>query len=282
MRKIHWLLTVGAVLCVGGCTQIGQRQVAQKPETHAGEAKPTAPAKKILFYSQSFGFRHSVVNRPLTGEMAHAEKVFKEIATKAGYDVFFSQDHNDLTGDQYKQYDAIVFYTSGNPLISREPLMKWIRDGGAFIGIHSATDSFRGEDKGIPGWPEYVKMIGAAFETHHAQRVATLKIDVTDHPATKMLEQGWKLQDEYYLFGDSFSTESSRLLVSVDTQKTSEDDLKAMGMKPGSVVPIAWTRTEGKGKVFYTSLGHREDVWTNPAYQKHLLGGIAWALGLEK
>ncbi len=261
MRKIYWLLTVGAVLCVGGSSICLAQENNKK--------------KKILFYSQSFGFRHSVVQRPLTGEMAHAEKVFKEIATKAGYEVFFSQDFHDLDGDQYRQYDAIVFYTSGNPPINRENLMKFVRGGGAFIGIHAATDSYK-------DWPEYVKMIGAAFQIHHAQRVATLKIDVPDHPATKMLEQGWKLQDEYYLFGDSFSTENSRLLISVDTQKTSEADLKAMGMKPGSLVPVAWTRTEGKGRVFYTSLGHREDVWTNPAYQKHLLGGIAWALGLEK
>jgi uncharacterized protein len=262
MRKIHWLLTVGAVLFVGGSLVcLAQNEGGKK--------------KKILFYSQSFGFRHSVVQRPLTGEMAHAEKIFKEIATKAGYEVFISQDHNDLNGDQYKQYDAVVFYTSGNPPISRENLMKYVREGGAFIGIHAATDTYK-------DWPEYVKMIGASFQGHHQQRVATLKIDVPDHPATKMLEQGWKLQDEYYLFGDTFSTENSRMLLSVDTEKTSEADLKAMGMKPGSVVPIAWTRTEGKGKVFYTSLGHREDVWTNPAYQKHLLGGIAWAMGNEK
>ncbi len=262
MRKLHWMLIAGLTLAVGGTwVCLAQSEGGKK--------------KKILFYSQSFGFRHSVVQRPLTGEMAHAEKIFKEIATKAGYEVFISQDHNDLKEDQYKQYDAVVTYTSGNPPINRENLMKFVREGGAFVGIHASTDTFK-------DWPDYVKMIGAAFKGHHAQRVATLKIDVPDHPATKMLEQGWKLQDEYYLFGDTFSPESSRMLVSIDTQKTSEDDLKAMGMKPGSVVPIAWTRTEGKGKVFYTSLGHREDVWTNPAYQKHLLGGIAWALGLEK
>jgi type 1 glutamine amidotransferase len=269
MRKIHWLLTVGVVLCVGGSLIcLAQNEGGKK--------------KKILFFSQSFGFRHSVVDRPLTGEMAHAEKIFKEIATKAGYEVSFSQDFHDLDGDQCKNYDAIVFYTSGNPFINRDALLKWVKGGGAFIGIHSATDSYRMTEHGVPGWPEYVKMIGAAFQGHHQQRVATLKIDVPDHPATKMLKQGWKLQDEYYLFGDTFSPESSRMLISVDTEKTPKADLEAMGMKPGSVVPVSWTRTEGKGKVFYTSLGHREDVWTNPDYQQHLLGGIAWAMGVEK
>ena len=59
-------------------------------------------------------------------------------------------------------------------------------------------------------------------------------------------------------------------------------DVRNLKVKKGEDAPVAWTRTEGRGKVFYTSLGHREDVWTNPVWQKHLLGGIAWALGQEK
>jgi type 1 glutamine amidotransferase len=54
-----------------------------------------------------------------------------------------------------------------------------------------------------------------------------------------------------------------------------------MQLKKGEFAPVSWTNTEGKGRVFYTSLGHREDVWTNPVYQQHLLGGIAWALGQD-
>ena len=70
-------------------------------------------------------------------------------------------------------------------------------------------------------------------------------------------------------------------MLSIDTNNMSEEALKAIQVKKGEDAPVAWTRTEGKGKVFYTSLGHREDVWTNPVYQKHVLGGIAWALGME-
>ena len=268
MKKVHWLLTVGVLGCVGGallCLAEG----------------PKADKKKILFYSQSFGFRHSVVARPLTGELSHAEKIFKEVATKAGYEVFLSQDHNDLKGDQFKKYDAIVFYTSGNPLINRENLMKWLKDGGALIGIHAATDSFRMKDDYTEGFPEYIQAIGGSFRGHKSQRAATLKIEVTDHPATTMLAQSWKLKDEYYLFADC-SRDNVRMLISVDTEKTSADDLKAMGMKPDGDYGIAWTNTVDKGRVFYTALGHREDVWTNELFQKHLLGGVAWTLGKDK
>jgi len=237
--------------------------------------------KKILFYSQSFGFRHSVVARPLTGELSHAEKVFKEIATKAGYEVYLSQDFNDLSKKQCNTYDAIVSYTSGNPFINRGEILNWLRNGGAFIGIHAATDSFRGDQKkdgaNIKVWPEYIKFIGAAFAGHGKQQPTTMNIEVPDHPATKMLSQGWTVLDEIYLFS-KYSRDNVKVLISVDTEKTGKEKLKPMNMKPGGDYPIAWINTEGKGRVFYTSLGHREDVWTNPLYQQHLLGGIAWAL----
>lgn len=246
--------------------------------------------KKILFYSQSFGYRHGVVTRPLTGELSHAEKVLKEIGGKAGYEIYVSQDFNDLR--DLKQYDAIVFYTTGNPLIDRNGLLKWLRDGGALIGIHTATDTFHdtmqadvpmeGDTKAklvIPDWPEYTHIIGGAFKTHgrHHEPVP-IKIEDPKSPATDMLPSNWKIGDEIYQF-NRFSRDNVHVLLSVDTSKMEDSNLKGHNMKKGEDYPVAWTRTEGKGRIFYTSLGHREDVWTNPLWQKHLLGGIAWALG---
>lgn len=250
--------------------------------------KPAEGKKKVLFYSQSFGFRHSVVARPKSGELSHAEKVLKEIGEKAGYQIDVTQDFNDMKS--LKDYDALVIYTTGNPLIDRDKFLEWLRNGGAIIGIHTATDSFHHAlsaevpmDKGqkakceVPDWPEYVRIIGAAFKTHGAQAATKMKIDDPNHPATKMLEAGWTLQDEIYQF-DRFNKDT-HLLVSVDTANMDDDTLKKLKMEKGGFYPVAWTHTEGKGRVFYTSLGHREDVWTNPVYQQHLLGGMAWALG---
>ncbi len=245
--------------------------------------KPKDGKKKVLFYSESAGFRHGPVVRPLTGEMAHAEKVFKEMATKAGYEVEFSQCYHDLVNKKcYEQYDAIVFYTSGNPNISRKDMLEWLKNGGAFIGIHSATDSFRGDvgvaDGGMTkGWPEYIEFIGAAFTTHGKQdpNGVTIKIEDANHPATRMLDKEWVLVDEIY-HHNRFSRDKIHVLMSIDKSKT---NLEPQAMKPDGDYPLAWTNTCGKGRVFYTALGHREDVWTNPTFQEHLLGGIAWALG---
>jgi type 1 glutamine amidotransferase len=129
----------------------------------------------------------------------------------------------------------------------------------------------------IPDWPEYVRIMGAAFRTHGSQAAAIMKIHDRNHPATKMLEEGWTIHDEMYLF--ERYNKDVHLLVSMDTEKMDAETLEKLKLKKGEFAPVAWTNTEGKGRVFYTSLGHREDVWTNPVYQQHLLGGIAWALG---
>lgn len=229
--------------------------------------------KKVLLYSQSFGFRHSCVTRPLSGELSHGEKVFKEMATKAGLEVYFSQDFNDLRGDgDFNRFDAIVFYTSGAPPINREALMKWLRSGRAFVGIHCATDTFC-------DWPDYTRMINGCFKTHGPNdQPVTLRIEDAHHPSTAGLGKEWVISDEIYHFRDgSFVRDNCHLLTSVDTEKT---NLEPQKMDKDKEYPVSWHREEGKGRVFYTSLGHREDVWTNPKWQQHVMGGLKWALGL--
>lgn len=273
MRIGIGLLVVGAAALVGGSIH----------GLAAGQDAPAGGKKKILFFTPSFGFRHDVVRRPTTGEMAFAEKALKEIAGKAGYEVSVSQDFHDLEDPRaFKQYDALVFYTTGNPPISRDGLLKYVREGGALIGIHTATDTFHSDGNCGPKWPEYVHMIGAAFKDHGpAHDPVVIKVEDAKSPATKMLEDGWKIGDEIYLFRE-FSRENVHVLLSVNTEKTDDKSLEGHHMKRGQDYPIAWTRTESKGRVFYTSLGHDKEVWNNPIWQQHLLGGMAWAMEREK
>lgn len=235
-------------------------------------AEGKAARKRILFYSESDGFRHSVVARPLTGELAWAEKIFKEMATKAGYEVDLSQSYHDLKdAKQFDRYDAVVFYTSGNPKFKQEALFKWLRSGKAFVGVHAATDTWRGEGE------EYPKVIGAVFKTHGVtnEEKVTIKVEDANHPATRMLGSEWVIADEIY-HHERFDRKDIHVLMSVDTGKT---NLEPQRMVAGGDYPLAWTRQEGKGRVFYTAMGHREDVWTNPTFQEHLMAGLAWALG---
>ncbi len=263
MRIGNWIATT-AILAVIGGTMVSL--AADKPDGK----------KKLLMFSPSFGFRHSCVTRPLTGELSHAEKVLKDVAGKAGYDVYFSQDFNDLKGDgQFKQFDAILLYTTQSPSINRDAMTKWLQAGGALIGVHCATDSFY-------DWEDYSKFMGGQFKTHGpANKDVVLKVEEQNHPATRHLGEEWTIADEIYHFRDgSFSRDNvDDVLLSVDTEKT---DLEPQKMSPDKDYPVSWINTFGDGRILYTSLGHREEVWSDPVYQKHLLGGIAWTLHQDK
>jgi uncharacterized protein len=261
------------------------------------------PIKKLLVVSTTTGYRHSSIST--------AEKVLAELAKQSGtFTVeFVSQpegkpvskpDANPetkaaeqkweerlkqalmkLSPESLKNYDGIIFVnTTGNlPIPDKEGFLNWIKSGKAFIGMHSATDTF-------PGWPEYIEMIGGEFRTHGPQvGVECLNKD-SQHPATQSLDTTWTIpQEEIYQFKNYDSAKVKDLLVL---------DKHPNNKTPGHY-PVAWCREFGKGKVFYTSLGHREDIWDadpsvpnrkNPvavskAYQAHILGGIQWALGIS-
>jgi type 1 glutamine amidotransferase len=172
-----------------------------------------------------------------------------------------------MSRDGLKRYDAVFFAnTTGDlPLPDREAFLQWVRDGHGFIGAHAATDTF-------PNFPGYISLIGGQFAGHGPQVEVNCRVEDKSHPATRHLGNGFKVFDEIYLF-KNFSRDRVHGLLTLDTHPNQGT--------PGDY-PVAWTRTEGKGRVFYTSLGHRQEIWRSPWYQQHLLGGIRWALGLEK
>ncbi|MBM3881315.1 MAG: ThuA domain-containing protein [Verrucomicrobia bacterium] len=183
-----------------------------------------------------------------------------------------------------REYDGVIFAnTSGEmPLPDLPGLLEWIKGGKAFIGIHAATDSLRSGQAGKP--TPYTTMIGAAFKSHGAQATVECINQDPSHPACQPVPARWTVHDEIYLFTD-FDRSAVHGLLTLDREPNSK--------APGDY-PIAWCKEYGRGRVFFTSLGHREDVidpaWGSDAdrknsravaqvYQQHLLGGIRWALG---
>jgi uncharacterized protein len=265
-----------------------------------GFAAPAQAApQKVLVVTVTKGFRHSSIPT--------AEKVLAELAKESSaFTVEYARvnpDDPQFKGDDgkrdnakvdaaikevlaekmsaaaLKQYDAVIFAnTTGDlPLPDNQAFLDWIRSGKGFVGMHSATDTF-------PGFPGYTEMIGAHFKTHGAQvKVEAINQD-QECPVCKHLPASWEVFDEIYQFKDFDRTKVHGLLTL---------DKHPNDKTPGDY-PIAWCKEYGDGRVFYTSLGHREDVWdpkwpdrkNSPevaeAYQKHILGGIKWALGLEK
>ncbi|MES2694438.1 MAG: ThuA domain-containing protein [Verrucomicrobiota bacterium] len=192
-----------------------------------------------------------------------------------------------LSPANLKNYDAVLFLsTTGDlPLPDPKGFVDWVASGKGFVGVHAAADTFHKTGR-FAGFPPYTAMIGAAFRTHGPQvTVDCIKKDDT-HAACAPLPATWTVFDEIYEFKDY---EQSRVHSLISLEKLPQSK------EPGHN-GIAWSKMHGKGRVFYTSLGHREDVWdpsfkekdgsrkNSPEvaqqYQAHLSGGILWALGL--
>jgi len=263
----------------------------------------TKSPKRVLVVTTTMGFRHSSIPT--------AEKIIGELAQKSGaFTVDYARLENNapefkgadgkpdkskygpamkavlagkMNAAALQNYDAVIFAnTTGDlPLPDPQAFLDWIKTGKGFVGAHSATDTF-------PGFAPYTEMIGGHFKTHGAQVSVDIINQDKECAACRHLPASWTVFDEIYQLKDFDRTKVHGLLTL---------DKHPNNKTPGDY-PIAWIKEYGKGRVFYTSLGHREDVWepNSPAqqggiknspeialaYQQHLLGGIKWALGLEQ
>ncbi len=234
-------------------------------------AQATQPHRRILLITESKGFVHEVVKRQ-DGKPNLVEQTFGELAKRTKlFDVEGSQDSSIITPEKLKGVDLVVFYTTGDLAMSNEQLDafdQWLKAGGRFMGIHPATNTFEQH-------PIYPKIVGGVFDGHPWTQDVTVTIKVLEpnHPAAKPWGQGDTFKEEIYQT-KQFDPSSVRVLIALDMEKTE--------MKKSRFIPISWCKEYGKGKVFYTSLGHRPDMWMNPKYQDHLIGGIRWLWDLDR
>jgi type 1 glutamine amidotransferase len=212
--------------------------------------------------------------RRKNSDPALVEKVFQELADKTGlFEVVCSQDsRKDITAENLKNFDAVWFYTTGSLPLSdtqKADLLNFVRKGGGFGGSHSATDTFY-------NWPEYGQLIGAYFDGHPWHQKVHVLVEDTNHPATKHLGKDFEITDEIYQFRSPFSRDKLHVLLRLDMEP-----LKNKGKREDQYNALAWTHTFGKGRVFYTALGHRDEVWRDPRYQQHVIGGLRYLFGLD-
>jgi type 1 glutamine amidotransferase len=241
--------------------------------------------RKLLYFTRSAGFEHSVVRRQ-DGQLSHSEKCLTEMGRLGGFEVECTKDGR-IFDSGLDRFDLIAFYTSGDltgpskdggaPMTTagKRNLLDAVAQGKPFVGFHACADSFHSAGPRNQNQAEvdpYIAMIGGEFIKHGAQQEASLVISSRFPGAASMaMGEGIAFHEEWYSF-KNFAKDLHVIL----TQETSM-------MKGAEYArpdyPSTWARMHGRGRVFYTALGHREDVWINPFFQAIALGGISWALG---
>jgi type 1 glutamine amidotransferase len=223
---------------------------------------------KVLFLTHSAGYEHEVVKRPAPGALSLAETELTAIL-KGRFVVEATKDCSVLAAGTLRGCRAVVFYTTGElpaPSDAVRDLVAYVRSGGGFVGIHCATDTWYGQ-------PAYAEMIGGWFDGHPWHQPLDVMIEAPFGPGP-CGTRTWRVHDEIYQF-KAFSRVPLHVLASLDVRSVDA----SKGTRADRDYALAWRRDFGAGRVFYTALGHREEVWKDPEFRQQLASGVAWAAG---
>lgn len=237
-------------------------------------AQPNAPLPKLLFFANPMGSDNDVIRRTSPDALSVAERNFAELS-QGVFEVTITQDGQEVTAEKLRQYQAVVFFTAINPPgVDVQALVDWVARGGAFTGIHSTANTYQ-------GLPAFGEMLGARFDrrpwrtSEAPQTKVRVKVENPTHPATQHFGVSFELADDIYQFKD-FDRSKVNLLLSLDPKSL---DLTNPKMNTNDKdLPVAWAKTHGEGRVFYTALGDWDETWKNPAYRTHLIEGIRWTM----
>lgn len=218
---------------------------------------PSGSAVRVLMLTATAGFRHDSI--------AAARRMMTAFASTGEITVTMSDDVAAVSSGSLSNHDVLFFaLTSGDlPFSSeqREAILAFVARGGGVLGAHSATDT-------LYNWPDYGTLIGAYFQEHPWTQRATVIVEDTAHPSTASAGERFAIEEEFYTFRDNPRPRVHVLL----------------RLDPASVgttgdFPLAWTRTQGNGRVYYNALGHFAATWDDARFQQQIRGAIRWAAG---
>jgi uncharacterized protein len=217
---------------------------------------------RILYFTHSAGYRHEVI--PLS------QMILEQLGKQSGeFVVTATDDVNLFTAENLRGYAAVMFYTTGELPMSdaqKAAFVQFVRSGHGFVGIHSATDTFY-------TWPDYLELVGGYFNDHPWHQSVRIEVVDPSDPMVAFLGPSLQISDEIYQISD-FDYRGSHVLLRLDPTSV---DLTRSGVRRRFYGwPLAWTRSYGEGRVFYTALGHEEAVWRDPRFQQLLMNAVLW------
>jgi type 1 glutamine amidotransferase len=226
------------------------------PDPAPGGGGPATTPVRVLAVTATAGFRHDSI--PV------ARQTLQALAAAANeFSIDFTETPGDLTASRLSTVDVLMFVLTSGELAmddaQKAAMLAFVQNGGGFIGVHSATDTFS-------TWPEYGALVGAYFKEHPWTQEATVSVEAPSHAATDTLGASFRLLEEFYTFRDNPRPRVEVLLSLVAASVGATGDF-----------PLAWTQNVGTGRSFYTALGHFDSTWHDTRFQAHIRGAIAWA-----
>jgi uncharacterized protein len=221
-------------------------------------AARSGPFKMLVFSRTVLGYRHDQA-------IEAGQKLLDRMAIKEGFSVRFTEDPEEFTLSGLSEYEAVFFLnTTGDPLNATQEVAfeQWMTtEDGAFIGVHSATDT-------ESAWNFYKEVTGQYHDNHTfccTQDDVVIAPIARTFPAMVDLPNPWPRTEEWFIF-NSWQTWSAKPGFVILATKASDGQ------------PVAWSREWGNFRSFYTSLGHEGSTYEDPLFERHLSGGILWAV----
>lgn len=254
------------------------------------EASKPERKRKLLVFSVTRGFRHASIG---TGRIA-----MKLMGQKTGaFEAVISDDLANFEPGNIGRFDAVCFLNTTGEVFAppagalgkmgegqrkdalekearlKKSLMDFISSGKGFVGLHAATDTFH-------KWPAYGGMIGGYFDGHPwtAGTEVSIKVEKGQEKHACCVHLGGRnlvLREEIYQFKAPYDPKKLHILLRLDPGQT---DI-SRGGRTDKDYAVSWVKRHGKGRVFYSSLGHNHHIYTNAEVLEHWLRGIQWALG---
>jgi hypothetical protein len=278
MKRLAMLaVLVSTVLLLYGTASAAQGSVSdadvQKITAAMPDKAPARPAKprKLLVFNLTKGFHH--------GSIPYGSKALEIMGQKTGaFETTVSDDPAVFKPGSLKAFDAVCLNNCTGDLFtddeSKASLLAFVKGGKGLIGIHASTDCFY-------KWREFGEMTGGYFDGHPWNEEVGIKIDDPASPITKAFGgEGFMVKDEIYQFGpgnagwEAYSRDRLHVLLSLDMTKT-----KDKGKRADKDYAVAWIHDYGKGRAFYCSLGHYNEIFWTPKLLEFYLAGIQFALG---
>lgn len=231
--------------------------------------------KQLLAIGEEKGYRHESVS--------HALATIERLGRESGlFDTTIRTDTEALTKKKIEynaktlnDFDAVLFYTGGTLEMDNQKKADFLSfihdDGKGFIGIHSAAITFT-------DWPEYGEMLGGYFDEHPWGTFdAPILVEDPSFPGMAQWPRAFTFKDEIYQIRN-FSREKCRVLMRLDASKL---EMNPRVHRKDKDFAVAWAKTYGKGRVFYSTLGHPVENWDKPEMQTMYMEAIQWAMGLK-